>query len=468
MAVVGDWGYCKTCLEKQREIDRLTEENTRLRARLRYQERVVKEEGFFGASTPSSKLPVKANTAPDAPRQRLRGGAKKGHIGHGRTAVENARAARVETVAVDASHCPHCRVALEDRGLRNRSVIDCPPVVPHTVVYRLQRKRCPRCRRTFAARAPQVLPRSLYGNQLLTHLAVQHYVYGVPLGRLEAQTTIGYGSLLDALHRLGRLCAAVPEKLVLEYRHAPVKHADETGWRTDGLNGYAWIFATPTVSLFRFRQTRSASVPREVFGPRRLPGVLVVDRYHGYSKLPCRLQYCYAHLLRDLNEIEREFADNPEVQRFGQTLGPLLARAMGLRAESMTKARFAVEARKLKAQIIKVIHADAHHTGIHKIQAIFRENPQRLYHWATDRRIPAENNLAERELRPLVIARKVSFGSQSEAGARTREILMTVLVTLRRRFPEDFQARFKTALDQLASNPKADLYRVLFHNHSPP
>jgi len=41
--------------------------------------------------------------------------------------------------------------------------------------------------------------------------------------------------------------------------------------------------------------------------------------------------------------------------------------------------------------------------------------------------IPAENNRAERALRPLVIARKVSFGSQSEAGAGTREILMTVL-----------------------------------------
>jgi len=28
----------------------------------------------------------------------------------------------------------------------------------------------------------------------------------------------------------------VPERLLLEYRRAPVKHADETGWRTDGHN----------------------------------------------------------------------------------------------------------------------------------------------------------------------------------------------------------------------------------------
>jgi len=46
--------------------------------------------------------------------------------------------------------------------------------------------------------------------------------------------------------------------------------------------------------------------------------------------------------------------------------------------------------------------------------------------------VPADNNRAERELRPLVIARKVSFGSQSDAGAQTREILMTVLHTLKK------------------------------------
>ena len=46
---------------------------------------------------------------------------------------------------------------------------------------------------------------------------------------------------------------------------------------------------------------------------------------------------------------------------------------------------------------------------------VFREKAHRLYHWADDPAVPAENNLAERDLRPLVIARKISFGSQSVA-----------------------------------------------------
>jgi len=52
---------CEGCLQKQRQIDQLLEEVQRLKAKLRYQERKDKE-GFFGSSTPSSQLPLKANT----------------------------------------------------------------------------------------------------------------------------------------------------------------------------------------------------------------------------------------------------------------------------------------------------------------------------------------------------------------------------------------------------------------------
>jgi hypothetical protein len=53
----------------------------------------------------------------------------------------------------------------------------------------------------------------------------------------------------------------------------------------------------------------------------------------------------------------------------------------------------------------------AQHLGSSRIQAISRTNADRLYHWAEDRRVPAEDDPAERDLRPRVIARKVSFGS---------------------------------------------------------
>lgn len=75
--------------------------------------------------------------------------------------------------------------------------------------------------------------------------------------------------------------------------------------------------------------------------------------------------------------------------------------------------------------------------------------------------MPADNNLAERELRPLVIARKLGFGSQSEAGARTRETLMTVLHTLRKTSPDVADA-LSSVLDKLADHPNTDPAKLLF------
>ncbi len=125
------------------------------------------------------------------------------------------------------------------------------------------------------------------------------------------------------------------------------------------------------------------------------------------------------------------------------------------------KIRCGSPAAKIKDAIINITNHQAKHPAIQKIQDIFRQKAARLYHWAEDRNIPADNNRAERELRPLVIARKISFGSQSDAGARTREILMTVLHTLKKK-NGDVTAAFKSALDKLAKQHDVDIYKAVF------
>jgi hypothetical protein len=295
----------------------------------------------------------------------------------------------------------------------------------------------------------------------MSHVAIQHYGHGAPLGRIEDQLGIGHGTLVQALHQLRRGLKDVPDRLIEVYRSAPVKHADETGWRNDGHNGYAWLFCTPDLSLYRFRQTRSAQVPQQVLGSAPLPGVLVVDRYNAYNKSPCVLQYCYAHRLREVTDLETKFPEAPEIRAFVHALAPRLAQAMKLRSLKLPPRRFRERAARLKRSIQGIICRPARHPGIWGIQDLFRTHKERLYHWAKDPRIPADNNLAERELRPLVIARKISFGSQSDAGAQTRETLMTILHTLRKRVPDVAQA-FTQALDTLAANPSLDPYAVLF------
>ena len=296
-------------------------------------------------------------------------------------------------------------------------------------------------------------------------MAVQHYVYGSTLGQIEKQTGVGYSSLVDAMHQLSKRLTEVPKSLIQAYRQAAVKHADETGWRTDGQNGYAWLFCTPDISIYRFRGSRSAAVAKEVFGQTPLPGVLVVDRYNGYNKMPCSIQYCYAHLLRTVKDLEKDFPENAEIKAFVEALAPRLANAISLRTLDISDGQFKQQATKIKNEILNIANRQARHPAIQKVQDIFREKAERLYHWAEDRNVPADNNQAERELRPLVIARKISFGSQSDSGAGTREILMTVLHTLKKRTP-DVTTAFKSALDKLAERPDSALAKLLFSFNS--
>lgn len=450
-------GVCRGCLEKQLKIDRLEEELRRLKAKLRYQQRTASE-GQFGGSTPSSKLPFKNNSMEE--HQARKGGATPGHRGHGRKSLSPKEADRVTRVQLP-SICPDCGTALRHKGTIRRTVLDGEPVKIQKQLWLLELKQCPKCKRLFRAKPRGVLPKGLFSNRLLSIIAVQHYVYGITLGQLAKQLGIGCGAIIAAMHGLSRRLKPAIDKLIKEYKTSFVKHADETGWRNDGRNGYVWLFCTPLLSIFRIRASRAARVAKEVLGEKRLAGSLIVDRYNAYNKAPCKIQYCYAHLCRDVKELAKQFPDNQEVAAFVQALVPQLTVAMKLRNRSLSKRQFLRQARQTVGRIKAIVNSPAAHPAIQYIQNIFREKSQRMYRWALDARIPAENNLAERELRQLVIARKISFGSQSDAGAYTREILMSVLLTLKKRGKDPVKT-LTAALDTLAVHPTADVYRLLF------
>jgi transposase len=434
----------------------LLEENVRLKAQLRYQQRTARE-GFFGSSTPSAKVPVKPNAPPAAPARPC--GGQPGHAGHGRPSV-TPLTAQLRLRLTAPARCPDCGRRLQPKGTKRRTVIDCQPPRPQRVLYELESNYCPHCRHRITAQPPGVLPKNLLSNRLLTYVAVQHYLYGIPLGTVQRQLGLAYGSLCQAMRQLARRLEPIPIGLVREFRRAAVRHADETGWRTDGHNGYAWVFCTARLVLFRFRRSRAAAVAQEVFGRRRLGGTTVVDRYSAYNRLRTALQYCYAHLLREVRDLLKQFPEQAEVRRFVETFAPLLSAAMRLRAQPISDRVFYCRARALRREIIAAARQPAQHPAVQNIQNLFREKADRLYHWAEDRAVPADNNRAERELRPLVIARKVSFGSQSEAGAHTREVLMSVLHTLQKRTP-DVQAALERLLDQMAEDSSKDPYKLL-------
>jgi transposase len=282
----------------------------------------------------------------------------------------------------------------------------------------------------------------------------------------KVQTLLGdevtEGGLVHAFHRLGALCEKTRPTLIEDYRQAKAKHADETGWRTDGHSGYAWLFCSATTSIFEFRETRAGRVAKEILGDETLPGVLTVDRYRAYNRMPCQLQYCYAHLLREVEKLEDEFSNSQEVTKFVAALATELSKAMKLRGLGLELQQYRDQAQQIRAQIEQIVDAKAEHLGVRRIQTIFKDNRDRLYQWVEDPEISPENNRAERELRPTVVARKVSFGSQSKRGAKTRSQIMSVLWTVKKRFPnQTVEAWLTDALQKIAANPSVGLADLL-------
>jgi transposase len=453
---------CDSCLQKQMEIDRLKAELQALREKLAYHKRKA-QTGVFGSSTPSSQLPIKTNSKEQLVAKQ--GGAKPGHPGKGRKKHLQGDIDEIRELHPQP-RCSHCQTSLISKGYRQRSVLDIDPITLRKVLYRLERKACPSCGLEVSAKPGDVLPKSLLSNQLLAEIVDSHYLQGIPLGRVCARWQLNYGSVIGALHRLAGLFAPLMEELKKQYRTSFVRHADETRWRSNGKSGYCWLFASDEVSLHLYRNTRSGSVVDEVFGNSPdLAGYLVVDRYAVYKRVGCKVQYCYAHLLREIRDLQTEFAGEKEVETYSRVMVECLAQAMRLQSSRPGDQEYDREARSIKEEIWQASHEPSSHLAVKHWQDFFVQESDYLYHWVEDRRVPCENNRAERELRPTVIARKVSHGSQGEEGAKTREVLMSVMQSLKKRVSNPRQS-LKEELDKLAVNSLVDAGEVWFGSDS--
>lgn len=440
---------CEGCFTKKLEIDELKEENRKLRQRqydfdklkqelreakkeLRMHQDKLKRQDPSGVPSEGSHLPSSARrfkSKSSAENVAKRGGALQGHQGHGRAKVSKAQAEQVILV-VAPDLCPDCQRTLQAKECRERTVLEVEHVPVKKTVYQFERKKCPGCGSVYQGQA-SLAPRALYGNGLLAKMLVMHFIHGITIGKLSKilGDDIKPSGVIAAFHRVAARFELALQTLQSIYKESKVKHADETGWRVDGQTGWAWLFCTQRVSIFEHALSRAQKIVHNILGNTRLPGVLVVDRYGGYNRAPCRIQYCYAHLLRDVKKLSKEFPENTEVLEFVDGLASLLCLAMKLPSRAMSHKEYCSEARDIKRQILSLIARPSTHFGIGDIQNIFRKGNQRLYHWTTSRNIPAHNNFAEREIRQTVIARKVSLGSQSEKGARSRSILSSVLHT---------------------------------------
>ena len=445
----------------------LEEENVRLKARVAHLEsRLGAEvrdarEAPFGENTPPSKADFRKD--PDEASRLRQGGAKPGHEGHGRRRVapEDADERRE---APAPSVCPDCGATLVRVAPEGREVRDIPPPRLRTVHWTVGRGFCPHCRKAFAGAVPGVLPRFAATNRAIARNAADRYLHRMTVGTISRRTGMNASTLLKEDGALADILGPCAHRLRREYLEADTKHADETGWPCNGAHGqYAYGFFAEDVALYRFRKTRKGEVAAGVFGAREPHGVLVTDRYTGYDR-PWRgdRQYCYAHVLRKLLRLPKREPDNPEYKAFVPPMAEQLRAAMKLRSRGLPPGDFAREAEAVRSRIVELANGSAKDPALQNVQDIFREHADRMYHWARGPDIPAENNRAERGVRGLVIARKTSFGGQSEGALRVREVNQSVIETLALRHA-DPAGKLARALDiYAATGKKSDVREFLF------
>ncbi len=460
------------------EVSNLKSENRGLRLQLLDQDQLLKKiseqdkkiselekqlnkrtglEDPYGLSTPSSKRVTKTNSS--AENQTKRGGAAPGHKGNGRKSFSPDDADLVMHLDGASPKC-NCGGKWVDTGTTEHSVYHLIPAKMEKRIYVKRLRTCPACGKRSESPTPGTMPNCLYDNSVVANALIEHYLHGMTTGNISRRLGINRGTFLGIAHRCADLLKPMFGKILSEMRGCKVLHADETGWMKDGTKAYAWLFANDDFKVFLFRDTRGSCVPMEALGDENPNLVLVTDRYGGYSPLNVRHQYCFVHLLRDVKEEERNFPGDPEVLSFTADIKPLLSGAVSLRNLDQPVEEYKRKAQELKSKIMEVCNRQANHPAVQYLQDIFRENQDSLFHWVESPLIPAENNFAERELRPTVISRKISFGSQSEKGMSTREVLMTVIHTAKSRGhdPAEFLG---DVLNVLARNKSADVSSML-------
>ena len=402
----------------------------------------------------------------ERPRSKRPRGRQPGAPAHGRTArpLLEERTEEHDPPA-DARVCGDCGSPYAANGAEESSLAEIEVRAHRRVIRRRRWRRTCGC----AASPPEVkappvarlFARTPYGTSVWARFLFERYACLRPLHRVSAWLSdhglpVSPGTLAGSVHRFGPLFEPLEAAIVAHQNDSELRHADETSWRVQELRGgegprYAWLWLSASGDSVRFHidPSRSADAAAKLFDEAMRPAVLVCDRYSSYKKLArvlgdrVTLSFCWAHMRRDFFGCEAgpagwrdEWLDriaavhrlhearlaehDPALDRglqspefdvahdaLREALGDLFAAAGSQLARLPADAKEAAPLRSLLN----------HREGL----SVFLDRP----------RVPLDNNFAERLLRGPAIGRRLSFGSDSVAGARFTALMYSVFGTLR-------------------------------------
>jgi transposase len=393
----------------------------------------------------SSRPP--SNDPPQAKGQRPRRvpsgrkpGGQPGHQGQTRALVPMEEVERVVPVKPRQCHrCPHPLQGDDPQPYRHQ-VTDLPPVKPIVTEYQVHRLLCPACGAPNRAELPLGVPPGGFGPrvQAVTTLCTGAYHLSKRTTQGVMEDLFGLPMSLGTITNLEQATVqalATPVTAAQAYVQAqPVAPLDETGWHEGTTRAWLWVAVTAWVTVFIVRLSRGGKVVQELLG-ERFCGLLVTDRWSAYTWYPTRWrQVCWAHLLRDFEAmIER----GERSQVIGEGLRGQAHQMFHwwhqVRDGTLTHAQFRVAMRPIRRAVARLLKA-GQTCGVPKTEGVCREVLkvyEALWTFVRIEGVEPTNNAAERAIRPGVLWRKGSFGTQSAEGSRFVETMMTVVATLK-------------------------------------
>ena len=404
-------------LEKQ--IQDLNDRNNGLSGRLEQLEKV--------AARQAAPFRIADKHRKDSPGKP---GRKPGHPGAHRSIPDHVD----EEIRVPLTQCPDCGQAIDQARPVVQYIEELPVLRPKVIKLITHQADCAHCQKEIrsthplqvslaeGAAAVQVGPAALglaaelnkkHGLTMRKTCTVMRQVFGLGLSP---------GGLSQALERLARKLGPAYEKLRARLRDGPYVHSDETSWWVGGPGHWLWVFARKDATVYRVTQGRGRNIVLETLG-QDYAGVLVSDCLSVYDEVNARQHKCYSHHLKAVSKALEE-APSEYLQNVRAMLkGAMALKGAGLEAQEFVRRRQALE------QTARELLSSPRPGPEEKVRLRLFKQRDHLFTFLDNPDVEATNNLAERQLRPAVIARKLSCGNKTERGARTWEILASLAAT---------------------------------------
>jgi len=407
-------------------------------------EQLEKIQRRLGQNSRNSSLPPSSDRgqAPKRPARKKserRQGGQAGHEGRSRQLVDDPD----ETVEHRPDLCRKCgRELTGDERVVGRparhQVIELPDSVVVTTEHRLVKVCCPGCRTHTRAELPADIEHGAFGPRLRATVVM---LAAMLMSRRATLTLLGdmfgarisLGSIENILKQASDSLAAPWQAIQRAVQAADVAHADETSWARAGHRLWLWSALSATAACYRIDQTRARTAARALLG--EFDGLLISDRYSVYDFIdPARRQVCLSHLARNFQAFaERDGAPGRHGQQIKTLIDDAIRADTQARRDGDTLAWHSGPLSDVHDRLMGAVEAGerSHTPDLARLCATVLDIWPTLWNFTEHPEAEATNNRAERALRHAVLWRKTSNGTQTEAGERFVERILSIRETCR-------------------------------------